>query len=317
MMISMVSKILISKISVTKIVISSIFASSILTFAGASYAQTPAACSNSALDNFVKHTAAAGETVGKIAQRYNISSKTVMAMNPRLRNRQVTPGQEILIPPYDGIVVEVRRGQTWREIARQYQVRADTLFELNGCKPPKDIAFIPTAKISSSIAANRDRQSPVSDNRNPSGVAANSTPNRFSINPLTIPNSQITLPYGWQTNPRNGEAFFHSGVDLLANVGTPVQSVADGVVAFVGEQGTYGKLVIINHRDGLQTRYAHLSATQVQLGQPVKAGAEIGKVGTSGQPASKEPHLHFEVRISSDLGWAAKEPKDYLPTIQK
>ncbi|MGA7935191.1 MAG: M23 family metallopeptidase, partial [Kovacikia sp.] len=77
-------------------------------------------------------------------------------------------------------------------------------------------------------------------------------------------------------------------------------------------QGAYGKLVVINHQEGLQTRYAQLSKLQVKVGQVVKKGQTIAFVGTSGSPSSKQPHLHFEVRSRSDLGWVAQNPEPYL-----
>lgn len=273
----------------------------LITVTGVVRSQTPAvSCPNSALTRFVKHTATTGETVAQIAQRYKISPATVIAMNPKLRNGKISNGQEILIPPYDGIVVEVGRGQTWRDIAKKYQVRADVLFELNGCQAPSDIAFIPTAKKSTRTQSHTP-------------VAAAPTPSKFSHYPLvTTTPATIALAYGWQTHPRTREVFFHSGIDLLAMVDTPVQSVADGVVAYAGEQGSYGKLVIINHGNGLQTRYAHLGKIKVTQGQQIQAGSQIGLVGTSGEPTGKEPHLHFEVRENTGLGWAAKEPREYF-----
>jgi lysostaphin len=122
----------------------------------------------------------------------------------------------------------------------------------------------------------------------------------------------VALAYGWQINPATGDVFFHSGVDLLATVGTSVQAIAPGTVAFANEQGSYGKLVIINHSGGLQSRYAHLDSIKVTVGQQVNTGDLLGTVGTTGQPTSTQPHLHFEVRASSSIGWVAQDPKGYL-----
>ena len=75
---------------------------------------------------------------------------------------------------------------------------------------------------------------------------------------------------------------------------------------------SYGKLVIINHSGGLQSRYAHLDSIKVTVGQQVNTGDLLGTVGTTGQPTSTQPHIHFEVRASSSIGWVAQDPKGYL-----
>ncbi|MGI8503948.1 MAG: M23 family metallopeptidase, partial [Hassallia sp.] len=229
---------------------------------------------------------------------YNLMPTTIMGMNPDLRNRIVV-GSEIFIPPYDGIVVEVPRGQTWREVAAKYKIRADALFEVNGCEKNPRVVFVPQG--------NSSRSRPVSD----STTASSTTPIKFTGYPLPQ-FATVALPYGWQINPSTSEVFFHSGVDLLAAVGTSVQAIAPGTVVFAGNQGTYGNLVIINHAGKLQSRYAHLENIKVSVGQQVKQKDEIGTVGTTGKPSSTQAHLHFEIRSSSDLGWVAKDPNQYM-----
>ena len=88
----------------------------------------------------------------------------------------------------------------------------------------------------------------------------------------------------------------HSGVDLAAPQGTPVQATADGVVTSAGWRGGYGILISLGHGSGVQTRYAHLSAIAVQPGTRVRAGQVIGYVGSTGN--STGPHLHYEVRVN-------------------
>ncbi len=254
-------------------------------------------CPTPALERFQRHKVASFETLESIAQRYNLTPTTIIGMNPDLRNRTVAVGSEILIPPYDGIVVEVPRGQTWREVAAKYKIRADALFEVNGCEKDPRVVFVPQGNLS--------RSRPVSDSTTPS------TPVKLTGYPLPQI-ATVALPYGWQINPSTSEVFFHSGVDLQAAVGTPVQAIAPGTVVFAGNQGTYGNLVIINHAGKLQSRYAHLENIKVSIGQQIKQQDEIGTVGTTGKPTSTQPHLHFEIRSSSDLGWVAKDPNQYI-----
>ncbi|TFI52937.1 LysM peptidoglycan-binding domain-containing protein [Mastigocladus laminosus UU774] len=255
-----------------------------------------AKCPTPALERFVRHKVGRGETLQSIAALYNLAPDTIITMNPSLKNGRVTTGSNILIPPYNGIVVEVARGQTWRELAQKYKIRADALFELNGCKPPSQIAFIPTSNQSS----------------NPASSSPSSTPAvQITGYPLASV-AQVGFPYGWQVNPKNGEVFFHSGVDLLTAIGTPVNAIAPGTVVFAGDRGTYGNLVIINHGGGLQSRYAQLESIKVSLGQQVKQGDLLGTVGQTGQPTITQPHLHFEIRSNSSLGWVAQDPKQYM-----
>ncbi|MEH2298669.1 MAG: M23 family metallopeptidase [Nostoc sp.] len=260
-------------------------------------------CPTPALSRFQRHKVVRGETLESIAQRYNLIPTTIIGMNPALQNGAIAVvGSVLQIPPYNGVVVEVPRGETWREVAAKYKVRADSLFEVNGCQQDPRIVFVPGV------------------NWSPNGVVTKSplptdtgTPNRASLSGYPLAQvATVGLAYGWQINPATGQVFFHSGVDLLAPVGSTVQAIAPGTVAFANDQGTYGKLVIINHSGGLQSRYAQLDSIKVTVGQQVKKGDLLGTVGTSGQPSSSQPHLHFEVRSSSSLGWVAEDPKGYL-----
>ncbi|HEY9637313.1 MAG TPA: M23 family metallopeptidase [Coleofasciculaceae cyanobacterium] len=134
--------------------------------------------------------------------------------------------------------------------------------------------------------------------------------------PLVAP---VALNFGWHQNPSTGQAKFHSGIDLLASVGTSVLSVEEGTVAFAGIRGNYGHLVVVNHQGGRQTRYAHLKDVNVITGQKVKTGDTLGTVGATGRPDTDKPHLHFEVRYNSPEGWVAQDPELSLkprPTAQ-
>jgi hypothetical protein len=101
--------------------------------------------------------------------------------------------------------------------------------------------------------------------------------------------------YGWRLHPIKKTRKFHTGLDLSAKTGTPVCAAGSGMVAKAGMTKGYGNLIIIDHGDGLTTRYAHLSKINVKEGNEVEGGQLIGKVGSTGQ--STGPHLHFEVRV--------------------
>ncbi|RDT03357.1 ATP-binding cassette domain-containing protein [Burkholderia contaminans] len=121
--------------------------------------------------------------------------------------------------------------------------------------------------------------------------------------------TRISSFFGERIHPLSQAMAFHTGVDLAAPSGTPVDAAADGVVSFVGtDPGGYGRYVIVDHADGYSTYYAHLSAFAhgLKTGETVKQGQRIGSVGMTG--AATGPHLHFEVRV-------ANNPVDPLVTL--
>jgi murein DD-endopeptidase MepM/ murein hydrolase activator NlpD len=121
-------------------------------------------------------------------------------------------------------------------------------------------------------------------------IRANAAPNLWPVE------GQITGSFGERIDPFNGEGAFHSGVDIGTSYGTPIIAPADGIVTLTDVLGGYGKAIMIDHGNGISTRYGHLSGFAVTTGQHVQRGEVIGYVGESGR--STGPHLHYEVRIN-------------------
>ena len=121
-------------------------------------------------------------------------------------------------------------------------------------------------------------------------IKANAAPNLWPVE------GQITGSFGERIDPFNGEGAFHSGVDIGCSYGTKIIAPADGLVVATETMGGYGRAIIIDHGNGISTRYAHLSGYAVTAGQRVNRGDVIGYVGESGR--STGPHLHYEVRIN-------------------
>jgi len=107
---------------------------------------------------------------------------------------------------------------------------------------------------------------------------------------------RITSSFGSRDDPINGQQRNHNGIDIAARQGTPIQSVKPGVVTFSGEMGSYGNVVVVQHGEGLETRYAHCSELLVEEGARVRPGEVIARVGSTGR--STGPHLHFEARMT-------------------
>ncbi len=106
---------------------------------------------------------------------------------------------------------------------------------------------------------------------------------------------RLLSSFGGRTDPFSGEGAIHTGVDLTAPAGTPVHASADGIVIFAEWGGGYGRLVKVDHGNGLQTFYGHLSRFDVVAGQEIRRGDIVGLSGGSGRATS--PHLHYEVRM--------------------
>ncbi len=116
----------------------------------------------------------------------------------------------------------------------------------------------------------------------------------------------VTSAYGERVDPFNGEGAYHRGVDISTGYGSPVIAPADGEVSFASFESGYGRLVVLDHGDGCQTRYGHLASFGVTAGQMVHRGDIIGYVGLSGR--STGPHLHYEVWLHN----APVNPRKYL-----
>jgi murein DD-endopeptidase MepM/ murein hydrolase activator NlpD len=112
---------------------------------------------------------------------------------------------------------------------------------------------------------------------------------------LVSGSAPVSSAFGWRNDPITGARRFHQGVDVAMAYGHDVKAAASGQVIFSGVQNGYGHTVVIDHGDGRQTRYAHLSDQSVQVGDSVSEGQVIGKSGNSGR--STGPHLHFEMTV--------------------
>jgi murein DD-endopeptidase MepM/ murein hydrolase activator NlpD len=126
-----------------------------------------------------------------------------------------------------------------------------------------------------------------------------------SIYPLI---GKINNEFGMRRNPFGGRSTeHHSGMDIGGDKGDPVIAPGDGIVIKAGWQGGYGNLIEVSHGNNLTTRYGHLSQIEVEAGQTISRGQQIGRVGSTGR--STGPHLHYEVRINNE----AVDPRGYLP----
>ncbi|APL94937.1 M23 family metallopeptidase [Sphingobium indicum] len=129
---------------------------------------------------------------------------------------------------------------------------------------------------------------------------------------LAIPSGKPTATpmmsssYGYRSDPFNGHAAFHAGLDFPGSMGQPILAAASGKVSFVGQRSGYGNVIEVTHGNGILTRYAHLSGFSARVGQQVARGDAIARMGSTGR--STGPHLHFEVRVNGN----AINPRRFL-----
>ncbi len=133
-----------------------------------------------------------------------------------------------------------------------------------------------------------------------------------NIWPLKNGLGHISMEFGQNRHPITGQWYIHKGLDISTwRSGDPVVSTADGQVVTVAYDRSYGNCVIVKHKHGIYTRYAHLNSFRVKKGEYVEQGQVIGTVGNTG--ISTGPHLHYEVHIGSDV----VDPAKYVNVKQK
>lgn len=226
-----------------------------------------------------------GDTLGTIAEKFGISIDTIKWANS-LKTEKLIPGQSLRIPPVTGIVHKVATGDNIYSIAKKYKSDPQKIVNF----PANDFSDLDT------FALNVGQVLFV-----PDGVKPESAPvYRTAPVPQFIAGAGGRFQWPTQGVITQNPVSYHMAVDI-ANPGLPPVAAGDsGTVAFAGciKYG-YGCHVIINHGDGYQTLYGHLSQINVSVGQAVGRGQVVGRMGSTGR--SSGPHLHFEVRKNGVL----------------
>jgi murein DD-endopeptidase MepM/ murein hydrolase activator NlpD len=244
-----------------------------------------------------------GDIVGTIAIQFSLEPETVMWANGSLAQNPdlLRPGQELVILPIDGVYHTVVKGDTLEKIAKKYKAEVQSIIECsyNELDPEAPVVaagdkLIVPGGIKPYVARS------VSAYKGPIPEGAERGTGIFSW-PAS---GRLTDRFGFRT--LSGR--WHNGLDISSSRGAPVYAADSGFVTFAGwTNGGYGNLVVIDHRNGYETRYAHLHAFYVTAGQSVGKGAQIAAIGSTGN--STGPHVHFEVRYKG----VRKNPEMYLP----
>jgi murein DD-endopeptidase MepM/ murein hydrolase activator NlpD len=215
-----------------------------------------------------------GDSVSKIAAAHSISMDAIIASNNISNARRLREGETLRIPNIDGIPYTVKKGDSLSKISGGLGVPLEAILDANDIQSDTisqgTVLFIPGARMRS-----EDLKLALGE---------------LFIYPIR---GRLTSPYGWRNDPISGARRFHAALDLAAGIGTPIKAAMDGQVSTTGVNSIYGNFIILSHRGGYQTMYAHLNVISVKKGNYVEQGVKIGEVGNTGY--STGPHLHFAV----------------------
>lgn len=239
-----------------------------------------------------------GDTIASIAKEFGLGYKTILWANGLEETSVIKPGMELKIPPVNGVVHMVKKGETLEGIAAKYKAELPDIIEFNQLAAAQDIdadevLIIPGGEIEepkeeplpvkrgsgrSQIASLRD----VFSDRAPTGKAGRGG-------------------WLWPTDQRKLNQYFrwrHTGIDVEGDYKNGIYASRAGrvVKAQGGWNNGYGNIVILDHGDGTQALYGHASKLFVRAGEYVKQGQTIAMIGTTGR--STGTHLHFEIIVN-------------------
>lgn len=298
-------------LTITAVMSAPIIANSYPTRANALESQSPSTVLNSATDvsgmdtqttesqkprrDVVSYTVKGGDTLSSIAKTYGVDTTSIAYLNDTSENKLLQPGDVIKIPPVAGIIVKVKSGDTIASLAKKY-----------GLPSPQPIVDWPYNSFANdeTFALSAGQQLVI-----PNGKPPEVAPAAVFSTPSTGIFTRGSGQFSWPTNGIITQYFswYHNGVDIANNIGTPILAADSGrVVSVLYQNHDYGFHVIIDHGNGYRTLYGHMSEIWVNVGDNVSRGQQIGKMGSTGR--STGSHLHFTVY----LGGTAVNPLGLL-----
>lgn len=254
---------------------------------------------NALRDNVTKYTVKSGDTLSSIGQKFNVTVDTIRYANNITNVGYLKVGQEIDIPPVNGIVYKVKSGDTIQTVAREFALSEQAIADFNYLSKPFTLQagqelVLPDAKIPAPVVAVAP---PVSVNV-PNGTNITYTGAAYTFIPYASSGRTGTGTFIWPTNYRYITQYFsyyHPALDI-ARV-SPIFASDSGVVIRSGWwTNGYGFAVQIDHRNGYVTTYAHMSRLNVNVGDEVNQGDTIGIMGSTGR--STGPHVHFSIQLN-------------------
>jgi len=240
--------------------------------------------------SFARHEVRPGESLWTISRAYGVDVDSIHSANQLRTGAKIQPGQRLRVPDRKGILHVVRRNDTIEDIALRYKVPIEKIVQANNIANPNRIRvkqelYLPDATPPTASARSRSRG------------ASYAMPAK----------GRLSSRFGHRKHPISGRRTMHAGVDIACGAGGTIVAARPGRVTHAGRMGGYGKLVVIDHGNGIETRYAHCSRILVRVGQRVNQRQKLALAGATGY--AKGPHLHFEVRRNG----TAIDPLTVLP----
>ncbi|PIR97669.1 MAG: hypothetical protein COT91_00085 [Candidatus Doudnabacteria bacterium CG10_big_fil_rev_8_21_14_0_10_41_10] len=237
-----------------------------------------------------EYTVQNGDSISAIASEFGVSILTILHENNLSEQDYIKPGQVLNVLPTTGIKHTIKKGENLGSIAKKYEVPLEAILEFNEIQIPDDIQegeviIIPEGKIE--IPSSRQSE-----------IASYS---KIDIKTASAP-ADFQGTSGsliWPLPTRNVTQYYwsrHLALDISNGKRPQFWAAQDGIVEISGWQGAYGNTIVVNHGNGLKTRYAHASELYVTAGDKVSKGQVIGRVGNTGRTyGATGNHLHFEV----------------------
>ena len=281
------------------------------------------------------------DTIPAIAKRYGIKQDTILMNNKDALNNKMKVGDTITFPSIDGLYYKLEKNDTLAKIAKKYGISVVDIVDYNNINPKKlkagstiflkGVTLQKYKDVEGRLIAAQQAKEDKKKNKNkekekekpekpPKGTKGSAPPPpptqddddggrsaAYSGAGFAYPvrYAGVSSPFGNRYHPVLKRYILHTGVDLVAKY-VPLRAAKAGVVTFAGNMSGYGKIIIIRHDNGYETRYAHLSVISTNVGEHVNQGDLIGKTGNSGRTTGA--HLHFEVRQNG----VPKNPMKYL-----
>lgn len=282
------------------------------------------------------------DTIPAIAKRYGIKQDTILMNNKDALNNKMKVGDTITFPSIDGLYYKLEKNDTLAKIAKKYGISVVDIVDYNNINPKKlkagstiflkGVTLQKYKDVEGRLIANQQAKEDKKKNKNkekekekekpenpPKGTKGSPPPPPPEDNDdggrsaaysgagfaYPVRYAGVSSPFGNRYHPVLKRYILHTGVDLVAKY-VPLRAAKAGVVTFAGNMSGYGKIIIIRHDNGYETRYAHLSVISTNVGEHVNQGDLIGKTGNSGRTTGA--HLHFEIRQNG----VPKNPMKYL-----
>lgn len=258
------------------------------------------------------HTIQEGDSTWLIAQRYDTDMGTIQALNSDIDMEHLVPGEPLKVAPnFSGLVYTAQEGDTFDQISATFGISLDQVLSVNRWADTEQVeagalVFVPGARVRVQVVSRGEstRRAVPAGSRPP--PAPEATPAVVQVPTegdwiWPIAGGSFFSEYG------NREDGFHRGLDVAAPPGTPVVTVQSGTVVDARWDNGFGLAVVVDHGNGIMTRYAHASKLLVTSGQTVEQGQQVILVGATGR--STGPHLHFEVLVDG----SPVNPRQYLP----